>query len=51
MPRCARVQALPQLFMEYLSLDQSIPLQDGERAHLFAYTAIRDGIFSYISAK
>lgn len=36
MPRCARVQALPQLFTEYLSLDQSTHLQDGEWAHLFA---------------
>lgn len=36
MPKCARVQVLPQLFMEYLSLDQSIYLQDGEWAHLFA---------------
>lgn len=34
MPRCAWVQAFSQIFMEYLSLDQSILLQDGEWAHL-----------------
>lgn len=49
--RYAKVQGLPQVFMEHLSLDQSIHLQDGEWAHLFASTTVCDGIFSYISTK
>lgn len=36
MPSCTRAQALPQLFMESLSPDQSIHLQDRQWAHLFA---------------
>lgn len=36
MPRYVRVETFSQIFMEYLSLDQSIHLQDGEWAHLFA---------------